>query len=56
MGISFSSAGVSAGIDMSLALIDEIWGKRKAEAIADLTEYQWNSNPNDDVFAEKQGL
>ena len=55
-GNIFSSAGVSAGIDMSLALIDEIWGKRTAETIADWTEYQWNSDPNDDVFAEKQGL
>lgn len=52
----FTSAGVSAGIDMSLALIKEIWGEPKARSIADWAEYQWNSNPNDDVFAAKHGL
>lgn len=55
-GNIFSSAGVSAGIDMSLALIEEMWGKRKAESIADWAEYQWNSNPDDDAFAAKHGL
>ncbi|SJZ98620.1 hypothetical protein SAMN02745127_01760 [Oceanospirillum multiglobuliferum] len=41
---------------MSLALIEEIWGKRRAESIADWAEYQWNSNPDNDIFAVKHGL
>lgn len=52
----FSSAGVSAGIDMSLALIKEIWGDQKALSVADWAEYQWNSDSNNDVFAAKHGL
>ncbi len=52
----FSSAGVSAGIDMSLALIEEIWGDQRARQVADWAEYQWNSNPDHDVFAAKHGL
>lgn len=55
-GNIFSSAGVSAGIDMSLALIAEIWGKPRARSIADWTEYQWNPNPENDIFASKHGL
>ncbi len=55
-GNIFTSAGVSAGIDMSLALIKEIWGERKAQEIADWAEYHWNQDFTNDVFSEKQGL
>jgi hypothetical protein len=41
---------------MSLALIKEIWGEHKAIEVADFAEYQWNSDPSDDVFAEKYDL
>ena len=55
-GNIFTSAGVSAGIDMSLALIAYIWGKDKALQIADWTEYHWVNKPDSDVFAEKYHL
>lgn len=50
-GNVFTSAGVSAGIDMSLALIQEIWGAAKAEEIAVWAEYLWNPDATSDVFA-----
>ncbi|QFT55424.1 DJ-1/PfpI family protein [Microbulbifer sp. THAF38] len=52
----FTSSGVSAGIDMALALIKEIWGEMKANEIADRAEYKWNQNPDIDPFAIKYGL
>jgi putative intracellular protease/amidase len=55
-GNVFTSAGVSAGIDMSLALIAEIWGKAKAEEVAVWAEYQWHPDAANDIFAAKQGL
>jgi putative intracellular protease/amidase len=55
-GNVFTSAGVSAGIDMSLALIEEIWGKVKAEEIAAWAEYRWNPDAADDIFAGRYGL
>lgn len=55
-GHIFTSAGVSAGIDMSLALIAHIWGQDRAEKIADYSEYVWNSDPNNDMFSAKYNL
>jgi transcriptional regulator GlxA family with amidase domain len=55
-GNVFTSAGVSAGIDMSLALIAEIWGQSRAEEIAVWAEYSWNSDAASDVFAARHGL
>lgn len=55
-GNIFTSAGVSAGIDMSLALIAHIWGHDVALKVADWSEYEWNSDSDSDVFAEKYDL
>ncbi|MBT1065486.1 DJ-1/PfpI family protein [Bowmanella sp. Y26] len=55
-GHIFTSAGVSAGIDMSLALIAHIWGQDRAEKIADYCEYVWNSDPDNDIFSAKYNL
>jgi len=45
-----SSSGVSAGIDMALGIIARLYGKERAEDIANLTEYEWRSDPARDPF------
>ncbi len=55
-GNIYTSAGVSAGIDMALALISDLWGSNKANDIADFAEYQWNPDSSNDVFSDKYGL
>jgi transcriptional regulator GlxA family with amidase domain len=49
-GPIFTSSRVSAGMDMSLAVIASLFGKSKAMDIANVTEYVWSQNPNDDPF------
>ena len=49
-GPVFTSSGVSAGIDMSLAVIASLYGEKKAMDIANYTEYVWNKNPAEDPF------
>ncbi len=46
-----TSSGVSAGIDMALAVIARLFGEPMAEGIADGTEYVWNKDPANDPFA-----
>lgn len=46
-----TSSGVSAGIDMALAVIAELYGEEAAQGIADATEYVWNRDPDNDPFA-----
>lgn len=46
----YTSSGVSAGIDMSLALLEELYGRDHAEKVAHLTEYVWNDDPDNDDF------
>ena len=55
-GNVYTSSGVSAGTDMALAFIRDIWGEHKAQEIADLAEYEWNSDSTHDCFAQKYGL
>lgn len=50
-GKFFTSSGVSAGIDMSLAIIEKLFGEEQALTIASYAEYVWNRDPNDDPFA-----
>ena len=45
-----TSSGVSAGIDLSLALIARLFGIERAEQIAAGAEYAWNADPDDDPF------
>ena len=45
-----TSSGVSAGTDMALAVIARLWGKERAQAIADWTEYEWHTDPSRDPF------
>ncbi|MFA7261670.1 MAG: DJ-1/PfpI family protein [Caulobacter sp.] len=50
-GKLFTSSGVSAGTDMSLALVARIYGKDHARALARSLEYQWSEDPAVDPFA-----
>lgn len=47
-----TSSGVSAGTDMSLAVIARLFGKEHAEKLMILTEYEWQSDPSRDPFAK----
>ena len=51
-GNIFTSSGVSAGTDMSLAVIEKIYGSERARNIAIMTEYEWQSDPDEDRFAQ----
>jgi putative intracellular protease/amidase len=46
-----TSSGVSAGTDMALGVIAGLYGGERAREIADLTEYEWQSDPQRDPFA-----
>lgn len=52
-GKYFTSSGVSAGTDMSLALVARIHGVDRARALARSLEYQWSERAGDDPFAIK---
>jgi transcriptional regulator GlxA family with amidase domain len=45
-----TSSGVSAGMDMALAVIARLFGEERAEKIAVLTEYEWHRDPSWDPF------
>ncbi|MEL7044476.1 MAG: DJ-1/PfpI family protein, partial [Pseudomonadota bacterium] len=49
-GKFFTSSGVSAGMDMALAIVDKLWGADSASKAASGTEYLWNRNADDDPF------
>ena len=51
-GNMFTSSGVSAGTDMALAVIAKIYGEERAQEIAVMTEYEWQSDPNHDPFTQ----
>ena len=55
-GKFFTSSGVSAGMDMSLAAAAEMFGIEAAREMADGTEYEWHQDPDWDPFAVKEGL
>jgi transcriptional regulator GlxA family with amidase domain len=55
-GAVFTSSGVSAGIDMALALIARVDGPQVATKIALGTEYEWHRDPSWDPFATAAGL
>jgi len=51
-----TSSGVSAGIDMALAVIAKHFGPATAEQLALMTEYEWHKDPGWDPFAKAHGL
>jgi len=55
-GDRWTSSGVTAGIDMALALVARLKGTELAAAIADGIEHDWHSDPSWDPFAAKNGL
>lgn len=52
----WTSAGVAAGMDMALALIEHLHGEELAVETADQVEYDWHRDPGWDPFAAKNGL
>ena len=52
----WTSSGVAAGIDMSLALIAQLCGDDVAHRLADNTEYEWHVDSHWDPFAALHGL
>ena len=52
----FTSSGVSAGMDMSLAIIARILGEEIAVQVATWSEYEWHRDPGWDPFARVYGL
>ena len=55
-GKFWTSSGVSAGIDMTLALIAKIEDLKTAELIATRMEYDWHRDASWDPFAKIHGL
>ncbi|SMF64579.1 DJ-1/PfpI family protein [Tistlia consotensis] len=55
-GSFYSSSGVSAGIDMALAVIADLLGRAQAEQAALWAEYTWHDDPGRDPFAGRHGL
>jgi transcriptional regulator GlxA family with amidase domain len=55
-GPFFTSAGVSAGIDMTCAAIAKLVSPQAAEKIVTAMEYEWHRDPTWDPFAKVHGL
>lgn len=51
-----TSSGVSAGIDMALAVIAKLVGPQISDNLAIATEYDWHRDANWDPFAKVHGL
>jgi len=51
-----TSSGVSAGIDMALAVIAKLYGQETSEQLALATEYEWHRDAAWDPFARAHGL
>lgn len=48
-----TSSGVSAGIDMSLAIIARLFGMETADRISTAAEYTWHRDADKDPFADQ---
>lgn len=55
-GKFFTSSGVSAGMDMALAVMADLFGMEMADAIALGCEYEWHKDAARDPFAKLAGL
>ena len=53
-GRYWTSSGVSAGMDMSLALIRHLAGEELARNVSRFAEYHWNEDSAEDPFAGQQ--
>lgn len=52
-GAIVTSSGVSAGMDMALAVIARLFGAEAAEQVAAATEYTWHRDADVDPFADQ---
>jgi transcriptional regulator GlxA family with amidase domain len=50
-GRIFTSSGVSAGMDMTLGLIERLLGREHSRQVAKQAEYRWNEDRTIDPFA-----
>jgi len=55
-GKFYTSSGVSAGIDMALAAMADLFGMEMAERLALGSEYEWHKDSTRDPFAKLAGL
>ena len=55
-GKYFTSSGVSAGMDMALAVIAKLRGRERALQVASRAEYEWHEDSSWDPFAVAAGL
>ena len=55
-GKFFTSSGVSAGMDMALAVMADLYGMDVADKISKSCEYEWHKDANWDPFANSAGL
>lgn len=55
-GKFFTSSGVSAGMDMALAVMADLFGEEMAEQLALGCEYEWHKDASRDPFAKLAGL
>lgn len=55
-GKFFTSSGVSAGMDMALGALANLYGEAKAAETATGCEYTWHRNRHEDPFAKLAGL
>lgn len=55
-GKFFTSSGVSAGMDMALAVMADLFGMEMADRIALGCEYEWHKDASRDPFAKSAGL
>jgi transcriptional regulator GlxA family with amidase domain len=55
-GKCFTSSGVSAGMDMALAVIARLCGRETSLQIAGRAEYEWHEESSWDPFAAAAGL
>ncbi len=55
-GKFFTSSGVSAGMDMALAVIAKLNGEEVSNMLATATEYEWHRDASWDPFAKVHGL
>jgi transcriptional regulator GlxA family with amidase domain len=55
-GKFFTSSGVSAGMDMALALIARLFDWDTAIEVANRAEYEWHQDKDWDPFARLNGL
>lgn len=55
-GKFFTSSGVSAGMDMALAVLADLYGIGVADQMAESCEYTWHKDASRDPFAKLAGL